>query len=452
MFPIVEVPKFVQDYAQGYRDLFSPELYEHFQRYLTGLLISENKTIQAINGLFVLQTRNQSSLNRFLTEYKWSTKDFNERRLELLRHKPATRPKRRGVLIIDDTHNEKYGKNFPLLGQWFIPSAHRYGFSHNVVTIHYADSRVDYPLELAWYEQMDIEKTEQWLQEHAIPYQAEKLARKKKPSQKRQYLGDILRRAKKQHPDWEVPYPSKLELACDLIDWAIEHGFRHPVVMDSWYTCRQVCEHIASRGLLYVGTVEPDDGVYRGGRWQSIGSWYSELPEKAFQPVQFRYRGRMEKYWAAAETRQVNQLGKVRLVASHQREDRSDEPRFYVSNYLQWELSYLLRLRRMRWPIESSYEDTKGPLGFDAYELRDEEGIRRHWYLVFAAYSAARQATAQGRWGHWLKAKLKTVGEVSRQVQGEALAALVGFCLAALTQGRNPQAIMERLALCFNRS
>lgn len=105
MLPIVEIPRFVKEYTQGYRDLFSPELYEHFQRYLTGLLVSENKTIQAINGLFVVQTRDQSSLNRFLTEYRWDTKEFNERRLRLLQQQEARRPKRRGVLIIDDTHN-----------------------------------------------------------------------------------------------------------------------------------------------------------------------------------------------------------------------------------------------------------------------------------------------------------------------------------------------------------
>ena len=100
MLPIVEIPHFVKDYAQGYQyqDLFSPELYEHFQRYLTGLLVSENKTIQAINGLFVVETREQSSLNRFLTEYSWSTKEFNERRLQLLQAQEATRPKRHGVL------------------------------------------------------------------------------------------------------------------------------------------------------------------------------------------------------------------------------------------------------------------------------------------------------------------------------------------------------------------
>lgn len=66
----------------------------------------------------------------------------------------------------------------------------------------------------------------------------------------------------------------------------------------------------------------------------------------------------MTQYWAAVQTRQVGQLGRVRLVASHQKKDRSDEPRFYVCNYLKWELSYLLGRRRLRWPVETS-EDNK---------------------------------------------------------------------------------------------
>jgi len=68
MIPLVEVPPFVHQYTQHYQDLFSPEQFEHFKRYLSGLFVSDNKTIQGINGLFVVQVRNQSSLNRFLTE------------------------------------------------------------------------------------------------------------------------------------------------------------------------------------------------------------------------------------------------------------------------------------------------------------------------------------------------------------------------------------------------
>lgn len=447
MLPLVEIPPTVRKYAEGYQDLFSPEQFEHFKRYLTGLFVSENKTIQAINGSFVVEARNQSSLNRFFTEYLWSATAVNERRLELLRKDPATTPKKHAVLIMDDTHNEKYGEHFPLLGQWFIPSAKRYGFSHNVVTIHYADRKVDYPLELRWYDQMDVSETLQWLDEHEIKYQPQVLERKKKESKKRKYLGDILKRVRRDHPDWAVPFPSKLDLACELIDWAVRQGYNYPVVFDSWYTCRQVCEHIAAKNMIYVGTVQPDDGVYIRGKWISIKDWHAQLPNKAFEPVRFRYRQRetMEKYWAAAQTQEVGQLGRVRLVASHKEEDLSDEPQFYVCNYLQWELSYLLGRRQLRWPVETCYENTKGPLGFDAYELRNEEGIRRHWTLVFAAYSAARQANAQGRWGNWLKARLQTIGDVSRQVQGEALAALVYFATSELAQGRSTKAIVEQM-------
>jgi len=447
MLPLVEIPPTVNKYAQGYKDLFSPDQFEHFKRYLTGLFVSDNKTIQAINGAFVVQLKNQSSLNRFFTDYRWSAAAVNLRRLHLLHQDPATTPKKHAVLIIDDTHNEKYGEHFPLLGKWFIPSAKRYGLSHNLVTIHYADRKVDYPLELRWYQQMDIEQTLSWINQRGIKYRPEVLDRKKKQSQKRKYLATVLKRAGQDHPDWDVPFPSKLDLACELIDWAVEQGYRYPVVIDSFYTCRQVCQHIAANKMIYVGTVGLDDGVYVKGKWISIKDWHAQLPKEAFQAVRFRYRQRekMEKYWAAASTQQVGQLGRVRLVASHKQEDLSDEPRFYVCNYLQWELSYLLGRRALRWPVETSYEDTKGPLGFAAYELRDEEGIRRHWTLVFAAYSAARQANAQGRWGNWLKATLGTIGEVSRQVQGEALAALIYFAITEMAQGRSATAVVELL-------
>jgi SRSO17 transposase len=135
MLPWVEIPPFVKKYAKGYQDLFSPEQFEHFRRSLTGLLVSENKTIQAIKGAFVVEVKNQSSLNRFFTEYPCSGTAVNERRLELLRKDAATTPKKHAVLIIDDTHDEKFGEHFPLLGNWYIPSAKRYGLSHTVVTI-----------------------------------------------------------------------------------------------------------------------------------------------------------------------------------------------------------------------------------------------------------------------------------------------------------------------------
>lgn len=45
---------------------------EQFKHYLRGLIVSENKTVDGINRISVVDTRNQSSLNRLLSESPFS--------------------------------------------------------------------------------------------------------------------------------------------------------------------------------------------------------------------------------------------------------------------------------------------------------------------------------------------------------------------------------------------
>ena len=68
MLPLVEYPELVQHFAPFFESVFSADAFVHFQRYISGLMVAENKTVDSINRLFVLDPRNQSSLNRFLTE------------------------------------------------------------------------------------------------------------------------------------------------------------------------------------------------------------------------------------------------------------------------------------------------------------------------------------------------------------------------------------------------
>ena len=150
MLPLVSVPDFVHQYARRYRDLFSPSLLDHFERYLSGLYVCDRRNAQMINDAFVVEIKDQSSLNRFLTEYEWSTEQVNERRLKLLRDEGQTRPRRSGVLPIDDTFNEKFGKHFEQIGKFFLPSEEHYAWAHNRVTLHYADAVCDYPLEVVF--------------------------------------------------------------------------------------------------------------------------------------------------------------------------------------------------------------------------------------------------------------------------------------------------------------
>jgi hypothetical protein len=93
MVPLVEIPALVQHYAPFFASVFSPQAFEQFQRYISGLIVSETKTVDGIKRLFVLDVRHQSSLNRLLTESPFSVGALNRCRLALLQSQSGTKMK-----------------------------------------------------------------------------------------------------------------------------------------------------------------------------------------------------------------------------------------------------------------------------------------------------------------------------------------------------------------------
>lgn len=119
MLPLVEFPELVHHYAPFFEDVFSEQAFVEFQRCVSGLIVSENKTIEGINRLFVNESRNQSSLNRLLTESPFDLKTLNQKRLSLLSSLPGTQIKRNGVLSVDDTLLKHYGQCFEKIAYLF---------------------------------------------------------------------------------------------------------------------------------------------------------------------------------------------------------------------------------------------------------------------------------------------------------------------------------------------
>jgi len=46
--------------------------------------------------------------------------------------------------------------------------------------------------------------------------------------------------------------------------------------------------------------------------------------------------------------------------------------------------------------IEDFYRDAKDNLGFDQYQVRSLKVIKRHWYLVFLAYTFLKMSKLKG--------------------------------------------------------
>ena len=212
MVPLVAIPDLVQHYAPFFASVFSPQAFEQFQRYVSGLIVSENKTVDGINRLFVLDVRNQSSLNRLLTESPFSLDAFNQCRVALLQSLAGTKMKPKGVLSLDDTLLTHYGQHFEKIAYLYDSAQQCYVWAHNLVNLHYSDDHTDYPMAFRLWEPAALETIEAGLTAAGIPMRQSKLALKDHDAKKwRQYLLGLWRRH--QHkPEVGKLYHSKLLL------------------------------------------------------------------------------------------------------------------------------------------------------------------------------------------------------------------------------------------------
>jgi hypothetical protein len=127
-------------------------------------------------------------------------------------------------------------------------------------------------------------------------------------------------------------------------------------------------------------------------------------------------------YWYFALNLRVPGLGKVRLVISFDTADLTGTCAVLVSNRTDWSAKKILETYVKRWPIETFYQDSKGHLGLDEYRMRTAEAIKKHWGLVFVAYSFLHLQclSASHRKRRSLAHPIRTIGEACRQ-QGQAL-------------------------------
>jgi DDE superfamily endonuclease len=468
MLPLVEFPLIVQHYAPWFERVFSEEALVQFQRYLSGLIISENKTVNGINRLFVMESRHQSSLNRLLTESPFSLAELNRQRVALLNSLEGTRLKPKGVLSVDDTLLTHYGQHFEHIASLYDPAEKRYTWAHDLINLHYSDEQTDYPIAFQLWRPADLEQIEQGLREAGIPLRESKLALKaSQPKKWRQYLLSLWSR-KQDQPAVAALYQSKLWIARQLLrQWVEEHPeLKLPVTFDHGYTQPAFCRFLDRElHLPYVGTLAKDNEVVlKRGRLR-LEAFAEHLKQEHYQAIQaggqpifhqigIPYKGEKETYYSYCRTHLISNFGKQRLVINFSQADLSDSPRFYNSNRLIWQSAGITHIRRHRWPVEVYHQEGKQE-GLDQYQVRDFQAISRHIGLVAVAYSLLRAAPHDEALLHKLQRQLELDLEGSppfwrRATQAQSLWALAGFISAGLTQGLSLHKLMLPLlaAVC----
>lgn len=468
MFPLVDFPELVQHYAPAFKDVFSVEAFVEFERYISGLIVSENKTVDGINRLFVYESRNQSSLNRLLTASPFSLEALNQARLKVLDGLPGTQMKRNGVLSVDDTFLIHTGEHFEHIANLRDPLTGHYVSAHDLVGVHYSDDETDYPVRFQLWKPANLEVLEQGLRAAGIPVrESKRVLQTTAPAKWRHYLQGLWYRHQDQ-PAVAALYQSKLLIAEQLLrEWVHAHPhWRLPVVFDNWYTQPGFCRFIdQTLQLPYVGTLAPNDQVLlkRGAlRLDEFAAQLKAQHETAvprgrppvFKRITIRYKGEKEHYYSYCETHRLKQFGRQRLVINYDEADLAHGPAYYITNRLMWQAPGITRVRRHRWPIEVYHEEGKAE-GLDQYQIRDFQAIARHIGLVAVVYSLLRAAQHDPALRNKLQRQLKLDLEGSvafwrRATQAQCLWSLALLISTGLAEGQSLRTILTPLlhALC----
>lgn len=466
MLPLINIPTLVEKYSLYFRDLFSEDAFAHFRRYLSGLLVCENKTVEAINRLFIVEPRNQSSLNRFLNASPYSEQALNERRLAMLQDRAATAMKgsggQKGSLSLDDTLLPHYGECFDNISNLYDTDRKCFTYAHNLVTLHYSDDQVDYPTYYKLWLPPDLEKIEAFFDQAGVYINPDKRVLKHtKPSEWRSYL--LQRYQYKQYKFPELPkiYQSKLWIGRHLLEQFFE---RHPdldlpVSFDSWYTQPALCSFIdQDLERAYVGTLQPDNRIVRKGHeLQYLEDFANQLKAEhldedsgpVFEKTTVPYKGAKETYYTYCATHRIKAFGKQRLVISYRKEDLSDQPRFFITNRRHWHASGIVRIRRHRWPVEVYHQEGKAE-GLDKYQVRNFQAINRHIACVVVLYSMLQMARHDAELLQQLQGQIESGIEGSlafwrRLSTGQAFMALVQWIFLKLKNGESMDEILQPL-------
>ena len=130
--PIVQHPTIVTKHSAEFKSVFENRCQmQHFQNYITGLIVLENKTMANISRC-ILESADKTNLSRFFSEAEWTGKGVNNKRVSYMlaqtqRHRLSAK---KSVVLLDDTLCEHVGSLFEYVDRHYNHSNQSYPLAH----------------------------------------------------------------------------------------------------------------------------------------------------------------------------------------------------------------------------------------------------------------------------------------------------------------------------------
>ena len=444
MFPLVTVPEIIRQGLAPYRSLFCREAgFEHIGRYVTGLILSPNKTLQGMYALQVWEDHphpSRRAMHEAIFEAGWDADALMPRHRAIIA--PAHRGQGRAVLSLDWTyaHHERGRKIWGVKKAWDHVEKRLVPYQTVVTAVIANRTRID-GVEVV------VQQPDQSGEEIAYLHETGRDSYEQMAAARERLL-ELLH-----HRTHRLAYKKRTEIALEIVQQLEQEGHfpQAPYAFDNGVLTLELTRVIEGLGKHWVSELESSRHIQWAGQWRRVDEMAATLRQEhaeSFRPVRVRCRnGDTKHFWVFTKVVRLKRYGRKRLVIVHEAAELTDAPRFLVTDALHWESGRVIATWSYRWASEIFHEFSKQVTGLEAAQVRKEEAVKRHFRLSCVAQSLIQQASASGaETERFAFAKGETTfGQRCRTIARDVLQGLLQFVAQLLRQGRSCGEILEML-------
>lgn len=334
-----------------------PEVSQRAYRYLTGLL----EDVRRKNGWQMAEAIGEArprGVQHFLNDARWDANAVrDDLRGYVMEH---LGDEKSGVLIVDETGFLKKGEKSVGVARQYTGTAGKRENCQVGVFLVYASEKGAAFIDRALY----------------LPHE---------------WTDDAERRAEAGVPK-EVRFATKGELAKEMLRRAFDTDVpARWVVADTVYgMARGLRGWLEEQGYSYVLAVTGTQGVYHEGRQRQARTVAKRLPEEAWFQASAGKGSKGERLydWSCVPLPDPDGAQTGRWLLMRRNMDDPTEYAYYLAHGpKETSVQQLIRVVGRRWTIEDCFEQAKGEVGLDDYEVRKWDGWHRHVTLCLLAHA-----------------------------------------------------------------
>ena len=333
---ITSIPSKLRHLFSKFKPLFTKPQYENFCRAEMGLMVAAQgeHDIKSINQLFI-DRKDQSSLNRFMTESKWNVQDIVKKGRDLLLSEAELNSEVEYKLL-DDSVCRKYSPQTEMVC-YNHSSTMGTVLSHDYVTSLYVNN------EIAVSDGLKLYGNERKCKEKGVEFK------------------------------------TKVQLACGLIRDHVSRAKQTICLWDSWFMCQDTVEECQAHSYDWIGEIKSNRIVFYESKRYRLDELFNKLRlEGSFSDIIVNG----ELFQACKVDVFMPKIGDVSIVVNVKTQTK--DTHLLCTDLVDCSVEEIVGHALERHRIEDFYKEAKA-LGLGEYRFRESEAALIHAHLVSLA-------------------------------------------------------------------